>query len=307
MTKLFLRLSACCLLFISLAILQSYENISDAEDATKNGHDSQISGMHKLETEPSELVSDLASEDAVARFMAEEQLVKMGDAAVPALEPLATSSGFALARQYALNILARVESERAIRLLLHILEQEPDVKVRALICRHLGRLGVEEAVPIIGKWLFTIQGKSFNNWKDPQVMTTPYAWIVHVYTLREIGSEKGIPILETMLTKEHGGKVARDLKKVYQQNLNELKREAAFWNGVRQVPGLEKDVKLLFRFFRRDTLALIRLYRDKVLRLGIEGRWVLEGMKNHPNEKLRGAATAVLKNYDKLKMVESEE
>jgi len=253
-----------------------------------------------------ELVSALEGEDAVARFMAEEQLVEMGDTAVPALEPLATSSGFTIPRQYAINVLARIESEQSIRLLLRILEQEPEVKVRALICRHLGRLGVEEAVPIIGKWLFTIQGKSFNDWDgpkggDPQVLTPAYAWIVHVDTLREIGSEKGITILEKMLTMKHGGRTGRALMTVYQDNLNELKKETDFWNAVRQIPGLEKNVNLLFHFFRRDTLALIRLYRDKVVRLGLEGRWVLEDMRNHPDEKLRQAATALLKEYDKLK------
>jgi len=263
-------------------------------------------------SESAELVSALAGEDAVARFLAEEQLVKMGDAAVPALEPLATSSGFTLARQYAINILVRIGSKKAIRLLLRILEQEPEVKVRGLICRHLGRLGVEEAVPIIGKWLFTIQGKSFNDWNGPkgghpQVLTPVYAWIVHVHALREIGSEKGIPILEKMLTKKHGGKAGRALRLAYRQNLNELRREAAFWNAVRQVPGLEKDVKLLFQFFRRNTLSLIRLYRDKVVHLGLEGRWVLEDMKNHPDEKLRQATTALLEEYDNLKTVKSKE
>ena len=255
---------------------------------------------------PSELVSALAGEDAVARFIAEEQLVEMGDTAVPALETLATSSGFTLPRQYAINVLARIDSEKSIHLLLHILEQEPEVKVRALICRHLGRLGVEEAVPIIGKWLFSIRGKSFNDWDgpkggDPQVLTPAYAWIVHVHALREIGSEKGIPILEKMLAMKHGGRIGRALMTVYQENLEELKREADFWNAVRQVSGLERNVNLLFYFFHRDTLALIRLYCDKVIHLGIEGRWVLADMKNHPDGKLRQAATALLKEYDKLK------
>ena len=255
---------------------------------------------------PFELVSALAGEDAVARFMAEEQLVEIGDTAVPALEPLAISPGFTLPRQYAINVLARIDSEKSIRLLLRILAQEPEVKVRALICRHLGRLGVEQSVSIIGKWLFTIQGKSFNDWDgpkggDPQVLTPAYAWIVHVDALREIGSEKGIAILEKMLTMKHGGRTGRALMTVYQDNLKELKKEADFWNAVRQIPGLEKKVNLLFHFFRRDTLALIRLYRDKVIHLGIEGRWVLTDMKNHPDEKLRQAALALLKEYDKLK------
>ena len=289
--------------FVGLAIFLCSQMVLGAGDVTRKT--APIS-------EPSMLVSTLSREDAVARFIAEEQLVRMGAAAVPALEPLATSSGFSLARQYAINVLARIESEKAIRLLLRILEQEPEVKLRALLCQHLGRLGVEEAVPIIGKWLFTIRGKSFNDWDgsqggDPQVLTSSYAWMVHVYALREIGSEKGIAILENMLTTKHGGVAGRALRHVYRQNLSTLKREAVFWNAVRQVPGLEKHVKLLFQFFRRDTLALIRLYRDKVVRLGLEGRWVLEGMKNHPEEKLRQAAAALLKEYDKLKVVKSDE
>lgn len=248
----------------------------------------------------SDLVGALSGEDAVARFMAEEELVGMGDAAIPILEPLAASSGFMLARQYAINILARISGEQAIDLLLRILEEEPDVKMRALICRHLGRLGVEEAVPIIGKWLFTIQGKSFNPEGEPQATNTWYAWIVHVHTLREIGSEEGIPILEKMLETKHGGRVGKQFTIAYQQNLDELKQEAAFWNAVRKIPELESDAKSLFQFFRRDTLALIRLYRDKVIHLGVEGRWVLEGMGNHRDEKLRQAATALLNNYSKL-------
>lgn len=113
------------------------------------------------------LVNALAGEDAVARFMAEERLVQMGDDAIPALEPLAASSGSAPARQYVINCLAQIGSEQAVHLLPRFLE-EPDVMVRALICRHLGRLGVEEAVPIIGKWLLTIRGKAFDYGGEPQ-------------------------------------------------------------------------------------------------------------------------------------------
>jgi hypothetical protein len=273
-------------------------NISEALNMTSSTQD-----------KPSELVSALVGEDAVARFMAEEQLVEMGDTAVPVLKPLATSPGFTPARQYAINILARIESQKAIELLLRVLEQEQDVKVRALICRHLGRLGVEEAVPIIGKWLFTIQGKSldFLNGREPQG-TQPwyawivdwYAWIVHVQALREIGSEEGIPILEELLKTGHGGRAGHDFMMAYEDNLRELRKEAAFWNAVRRTPGLEEEVRLLFRFFRRDSLAAIRLYRDKVIHLGLEGRWVLEDMRNHPDKKLQQAAAALLKAYDNL-------
>ena len=168
------------------------------------------------------LVNALAGEDAVARFMAEERLVQMGDAAIPALEPLATSSGFAPARQYAINVLAQIGSEQAVHLLLRILEEEPDVMVRALICRHLGRLGVEEAVPIIGKWLFTIRGKAFDYGGEPQVVNLWYAWAVHVHALREIGSEKGIPVLEEMLSVDHGGRAGREFTNTYRENLREL-------------------------------------------------------------------------------------
>ncbi len=254
----------------------------------------------------SELVSALAGQDAVARFLAEEQLAEMGDAAVSALEPLATSPGFATARQYSINILARIGSDRSVQLLLRILEQEPDVHLRALICRHLGGMGMAEAVPIIGKWLFTIQGKSFNPEGEPQATNTWYAWAVHAHALREIGSVDGIPILVKMLIKKHGGRAGRALTEAYRQDLSELKQEAAFWNAVRRTPGLESHVKMLFQFFRRDTLALIRLYRDKVMRLGLEGRWVLEDMGNHPDEGLRQAAMLMLKEYDKLKAAKDE-
>jgi len=253
------------------------------------------------------LVNALAGEDAVARFMAEERLVQMGDAAIPALEPLATSSGFAPARQYAINVLAQIGSEQAVHLLLRILEEEPDVMVRALICRHLGRLGVEEAVPIIGKWLFTIRGKAFDYGGEPQVVNLWYAWAVHVHALREIGSEKGIPVLEEMLSVDHGGRAGREFTNTYRENLRELTLEAAFWRAVRQVSGLESQTEALFLFFRRDTLAFIRLYRDKVIHLGAEGRWTLEGMRNHPDEGLQQAAMSLLEEYDRLKLMRDEE
>ena len=59
-------------------------------------------------------------------------------------------------------------------------------------------------------------------------------------------------------------------------------------------------MKLLFEFFRRDTLASVRLYRDKIVRGGLEGQWVLEDMKNHMDEKLRRAAGTLLTHYGNL-------
>ena len=255
---------------------------------------------------PSQLVADLSGDDAVARFMAEEELVKMGDVAIPALRPLATSPGFTPARQYAIIILARIGSEECIRLLLEILEKEPDVKLRALVCKHLGRLGVEEAVPIIGAWLFGIQGESFEGWY-PGVSSATLFWLEHVYALREIGSEKGIPILERMRNTKHDGGGGRTLRQAYHVNLLELKHQMEFWKLVRRAPDLEPQMKMLFDFFRRDILASIRLYRDKIIRGGLEGQWVLEDMKNHPDKKLREAAAAVLKDYGKLQVQRQED
>ncbi len=275
------------------------ELASSGETGIAREHDDPSVTTHTLDGDTSELVAALGGEDAVARFLAEEQLVEMGDYAVAALEPLATSSGYAPARQYAIIVLARIGSEQSIRLLLDILEEEPDVWVRALVSRHLGRLGVEEAVPIIGKWLYSIRGKSFEGWY-PGISKPTLAWLEHVYALREIGSEKGIPILEEMRKTRHGGRGGPSLRSAYQVNLNELKSQAEFWRAVRRVPDLERHARLLFDFFRRDTLALIRLYRDKVVRGGLEGQWVLEDMKNHPDARLQKAAAAVLSNYRKL-------
>lgn len=258
---------------------------------------------------PAKLVSALAEEDAVARLIAEEQLVKMGDAAIPALEPLATSPGLTLAREDAINILGNIGTKKAIKILLRILDREQEVMVRSVVCRHLGRIGVEEAVPIIGRWLFTIRGKSFK-WVhhqdqrrlmgSPRVLSRTYAWMEHVYALSAIGSEKAIPILEKMVRTQHKGEAGRALITTYKQHLAELEKEAEFWQAVRRMPGLEPKAKRLFSFFRQDSLAIIRLYRDKVIRGGIEGRWVLEDLKKHPELKVREAATALLKYYPSL-------
>ena len=252
-----------------------------------------------------ELVEALSGEDAVARLLAEQQLVQMGDRALPALEPLAMSPGYSPARQHAIHIVARIGSPAAVRLLLRTLEDEHDVRARGLVCRHIGRMGIEEAVPIIGRWLTTIRGKPVDfgggdRWGNPRVKTRSYAWVLHVHALREIGSEKGVPILEQMLKRPHGGKAGRSLTRAYGEALTELRREAAFWKALRRLPGAQKHARILFSFFRKDTLALIRLYRDKVIRLGVEGRWVLESMADHPNFELRRAATALLKEYGRL-------
>lgn len=282
------------------------EFASDGKGGVAREHDDPAVVTRTSDVDASELVAAIGGEDAVARFLAEEQLVGMGDDAVAALKPLATSSGYAPARQYTIIVLARIGSERSIRLLLEILEEEPDVWVRALICRHLGRLGVEEAVPIIGKWLYSIRGKSFEGWY-PGVSKPTLAWLEHVYALREIGSEKAIPILEEMRKTKHGGRGGPALRSAYQVNLTDLKSQAEFWRAVRRVPGLEPQARMLFDFFRKDTLALIRLYRDKVVRGGLEGQWVLEDMKNHPDEKLREAAAAVLSNYGELQVQAQED
>jgi len=89
--------------------------------------------------------------------------------------------------------------------------------------------------------------------------------------------------------------------------LYELKQQVLFWDKVRRVRDLEPHVRLLFNFFRKDTLAWMRLYRDKIIRGGLEGRWVLEDMKNHPDEKLRKAAAVVLRNYGKLQVHPKED
>ena len=249
----------------------------------------------------SELAAALSGEDAVARFLAEEQLVEMGDEAVAALKPLATSSGFTPGRQYAIIVLARIANDEAIAILLQILGKEPDVKLRAIVCTHLGRLGVEEAVPIIGKWLFTIEGKSMPGWY-PGVSKPTLFWLEHVYALRAIGSEEAIPILERMQKTRHGGQGGGAMRMAYQECLVELESQAKFWRAVRHVPGLEPDVELLFEFFRKDMLASVRLYRDKIVRGGLEGRWVLEDMKNHTDDKLRKAAETLLTHYGNLRI-----
>lgn len=80
--------------------------------------------LARAESHSAGLVGALRGEDAVARYRAEEQLVTLGDEAVEALGPLATSPGLAPARQYAIIVLARIGNKKAIRLLLDILRNE---------------------------------------------------------------------------------------------------------------------------------------------------------------------------------------
>ncbi|MBM4039627.1 MAG: hypothetical protein FJ290_14055 [Planctomycetes bacterium] len=262
--------------------------------------------VRSAERAPSDLIRALGGEDAVARLEAEETLVAMGDAAIPGLERLATSPGYTVERQYAFNILAAIRTQKAIAVLLHVLEQEQDVMPRGALCQHLGRLGVEEAVPIIGKWLLTIQGQPVDigggdRYGNPMVVTRSYAWVRHVHALRNIGGEQATPILEKMLAKPNTGKGGERINRACRTDLAELKREAGFWQAVRRVPGLEAEAKRLFAFFRTDTLALIRLYHDKLIERGTEGRWVLESLERHPDGAVARAAKAMLAHYGKLK------
>jgi len=247
-----------------------------------------------------QLVATFSGDDAVARFEAEERLTAMGDDALAALAPLATSTGYAPARRYAIHTVAAIGTPKAIDLLLRVLKNERNIHARGLACMHLGRLGVEEAVPLIGKWLSTIRGRPIGQFRHPVVLKPAGEWMRHVDALREIGSEKGIPILEAMIKAGHGGQGGRALMRTYREALFELQREKTFRDAVRSVPKLEVKVKVLFDFFRRDTLARIRLHRMKLVGLGTEGRWVLEDLRKHPDAKTRDAAAAVLSAYPRL-------
>jgi len=254
------------------------------------------------EGEARRLVAALAAEDAVARFEAEEQLAAMRDVAVAALAPLAASPGDTPARRYAINVLATIGTQEAVSLLCDLLEQDEDTMIRGLICQHLGRLGIEDAVPIIGTWLATIRGRAFD-WGDPEYPRSVkplQAWVEHVHALREIGSEKAIPILESMIEGRHTGTGGTTLMQVYRQTLYELQREAEFWSNVRRMPGLEPHARWLFDFLRGDTLALIRVHRSKVVNGGLEGRWVLEDLAGHPDTTAARAAVALLLHYEEL-------
>jgi HEAT repeat protein len=250
--------------------------------------------------EADKLVKALGGEDAVARLLAEERLVAMGDEAVPALEAVAVAPGETPMRRYALNALGQIASGKAVAVLLQVLDKEEDVILRGLVCEHVGRLGVEEAVPIIGRWLATIRGKPLPRATHPVVLKPLYAWMRHAHALREIGSEKGIPILEDMSRAGHRGPGGKPLMKDYNDCLRELKKEAAFRAAVRELPGLEDHLKVLVKFCRRSDLARMRLYRMKVIDGGRQGRWVLEDLTKHPDAKLRDAASALLQSWGAL-------
>jgi hypothetical protein len=65
----------------------------DREADLTDDNEDQPSVTRMPDRDAFELVDALQGEDAVARFLAEEQPVEMGDTAIPALEPLATVPG----------------------------------------------------------------------------------------------------------------------------------------------------------------------------------------------------------------------
>jgi HEAT repeat protein len=244
------------------------------------------------------MVKALGGGDAMSRFLAGEGLIEMGDGALAALEPLAKSPGYTPERQRAIHIIGRIGSPRAGSLLVAILEHEEDVRIRGLLCMHLGRMGTEEAVPVIGRWLLTIRGKVMDSWDKPEVLTPTYEWMRHVYALEEIGSEKGIPVLEEMVMVPNPGRGGKEFTRACQESLGELRREAAFWKAVREVAGLEREAKVLFEFCRKDTLAVMRMYRTRIVGLGTEGRWALQDLAKVDNAEVQRAAGAMLAHYD---------
>jgi hypothetical protein len=249
---------------------------------------------------PRELIAALSSDDAVARFEAEEKLIASGDASLAAMAGHATSRGSGPVRVRVIHIVGQIGTPRAQALLVRILAREPDVQLRGLVCRHLGRLGAEEAVPVIGKWLQTICGKPMPRMQHPVVLSDNYGWMCHADALREIGSEEGIPILERMIRAGHRGPSAQAFMRTYREALFELQRERTFRHAVRGVRGAEAAADALFGFFRRDTLARLRLYRMKLVALGTEGRWVLEDLRRHPDGKVRDAAKKLLATWPRL-------
>ena len=206
-----MRASACLPALIALALAAPASPPDHAVPQTPGPPSGAVTRASRPGPEAEKLVRALSGEDAVARFQAEQQLLGMADEAFPALERVARTPGFAPSRRHAINILARIASRKSIDVLLRMLEADRDVRVRGLICHHVGRLGVEEAVPIIGKWLLSNRGKPVSRMRHPVVLTEGYEWMRHAHALREIGSERGIPILERMLEVKHGGPSGRDL------------------------------------------------------------------------------------------------
>ena len=103
-----------------------------------------LAGAANVSADAASMVSDLSGKRSVARFEPEEGLTALGDKALPALRKLVMKRGFALDRQYAIQIVGRIGTDSAAKILLKVLKNDPDVRVRDIVCYHLGRLGVEE-------------------------------------------------------------------------------------------------------------------------------------------------------------------
>lgn len=128
----------------SVGVAVGGEPPADSEAKLADGNEGQPSVTRMPGHDASQLVDALRGEDAVARFLAEEQLVDMGDAAIPALEPLSTAPGISAAREYAINILGEIGTNKAVEVLLGILDREQEPLVRAVVCRERRELAVRQ-------------------------------------------------------------------------------------------------------------------------------------------------------------------
>jgi len=260
-------------------------------------------GAEATRPNTAQLVKQLAGPNALAEWRAGRKLVAQGDAAVPALEQLAGSTGPLAPRLVAVELLGEIATPKARDALVALLAKERKaLAVRGQLCMQLGYLREARAIPAIAEWLGAIGPRSLHDVRAPKEALPSTVYARHAEALGMIGDPRAIPILETFAKKlpkgvGYGGFISNFVAGAAQSAIADLKENAAFWEAVRKQPGLEAKLAPLFDHFRTDRVAAFRHHEREVVGGTPQGRTILRDLAASPNSPLADAAKALLTHY----------
>jgi len=255
--------------------------------------------------DPTALSSQLGSQDAVAEAQARQQLPAMGERAVAALAARTAPGQVFAGRMIAVELLGQIGTPAARDRLLELLKDEKNLAVRGQIIMQLGYLREDRAVPLIADWLGTIGPRALDDVPGGKEFQPSTCYLRHLEALGMIGDESTIPVIEQFRRKippgiGYGGFISNFVDSGAREAVEEVKQKSAFRKAVSRQPGLDRETAAMFAFCRRDPLARLRLYEDKVIRHTPEGKATLATLAGHSDPAVAQGARALLEKWDEL-------
>ena len=255
-----------------------------------------------------DLIVALSGPDALAEFHASRALVAKGDEAVPALERLVPMHRDASLppRMIAVELLGEIATDKARLALIRLLDTETNLAVRGQLCRELGALREERAVPVLTKWLDTIGPDALNDVPGPKEVQPSTCYARHLEALGMIGDERAVGPIQAFDRKVpanvgYGGWLTGMIHQAVQNALDDIRENTSFWQAVRNQPGLEKDITPLMNCLHTDPVASFYNHAGQVKRHTPEGKTVLEDLVRNPDPAVARGAKALLDHYGSLK------